>query len=402
MKRVEQGGWLRRTPLRSKSWGSTAFGSSTKRFDPAIKIIDWTSSLPIVSTGEDETGRERPQGVADSQTSLTSDAAATNRARTAGLRRRRTPWAPMQSLGAGEQHVTTDPDIGSLWLQGHMHATPRGADTQIQRRISSPPDRRPLHSGGVTAWDSLTPSRGQTCASQRQQRPENSRRTRPATEAKTGTTDGMEQASNCAREIKPGYVREVSIKSGAKMTRAAHIGEGEHLLQPASPTSLTDCFNEGNFMPLYDLVSDEHNQAEVEDMWGLSPASPAQHNVANASSLSLTDSKRAFLRLKRQTLSDSIAVEKCSPCKDSKKSSCRLTSFDMRFDFSVTPRSQCRPESGASATRSSKLGWLASPVCDRMYNIPSSFPGKKNRFQSSTFAKSPRVDFVGASQQALT
>ena len=32
-----------------------------------------------------------------------------------------------------------------------------------------------------------------------------------------------------------------------------------------------------------------------------------------------------------------------------------------------------------------------APACDQMYGIPSLFPAKKNRFQDSTFAKSPRV-----------
>ena len=33
--------WLRRRPKRTNSLGSTAFGSSSKRFDPQISIIDW-------------------------------------------------------------------------------------------------------------------------------------------------------------------------------------------------------------------------------------------------------------------------------------------------------------------------------------------------------------------------
>ena len=45
--------WLRRTPRRTKAQGSTAFGSGSKRFDPAIKIIDWSSleqpSVPSVT-----------------------------------------------------------------------------------------------------------------------------------------------------------------------------------------------------------------------------------------------------------------------------------------------------------------------------------------------------------------
>ena len=80
-------------------------------------------------------------------------------------------------------------------------------------------------------------------------------------------------------------------------------------------------------MPLYDLVSDEQTQAEAEDKWGLSPTSPVSRLVTDQSANGMAESRRAFLTPKRQILSDSIAVEKCSPCNNMQKS----LFVDLRF-----------------------------------------------------------------------
>jgi hypothetical protein len=325
--------WLRRTPMRTRSGGGTAFGSSSQRFDGRVKIVDWSATseamltAPQSKSGATDDPDQRPRRATalddplhHGEAGLPAHSFEARQARTThtgGLCRLRTPWGAQGSragqkhdgsnTSAHEQRMAPDADFRALWLQGHMHAKLRDLDTP---RLEMS-DRRQLHSGGVTAWDSRSPTRAHPDASRKHKR--NADRARPATEAGNGPAGCRSAARTGDQEgAIPGYVREVHVKTGADKSRHAHIGDNESA--PASPTSLTDCFNEGNFMPVYELVSDEQTQAEAEDKWGLSPTSPVSRQLADQRSHSMAESRRAFLTPKRQILSDSIAVEECSPC----------------------------------------------------------------------------------------
>ena len=293
--------WLRRVPKRTKAHGATGFGSGSKRFDPAIKIIDWALKLPqpgapfaaeesdaddaepnIASQRRDSLGMHAPQSFSERNDVLLGGQVAefSDRERSApgaspgsaGISRMRTPWAAMSYDGVhrgAEHHRVTRADLAALQLHGEVQYTP----------VTRMSGRRHLESGGLTGWG--------TGKSQQRQRelpsmPHAAERPGPA-----HTARGAVKPSEADNTF-PGYIREVRVsrdKFNISSVRSPSAVAATKIipvsctsdLGPDTPTSLTDCFNEGNFIPLYDLVTIDGNSShDANLMWSSFATLPVQ------------------------------------------------------------------------------------------------------------------------------
>ncbi len=271
--------------------------------------------------------------------------------------RRRTPWAAMSydGVGAGaEHHKITTADLAALQLRGEVQFTP------IERLT----DKRRLHSGGLAGWDATSPPYYPAMAESRQtqrQRPttrQASERPGPAqtarhTHAAHPVQQGTDGEGRTHQPPSHGYVRKVQVNTSAGIVRPSadrdNAKEDAFSVQPfpdnvsrddgevaiGSPMSLTDYFNEGNFMPLYEMVRTETRDASADTSVRMcvrrsvhtcvrvraqtyptclqraqvSPPVRQAHHAAGARG----NTTRLLVSPKRLTLSDQIAVEKYTP-----------------------------------------------------------------------------------------
>ena len=307
----------------------------------------------------------------------------TARLNSASHNRAKNPWAAMSHDGlnpSAEHDVMSAAALDALQLHGRsggVHAT-SVRTAQSPSWIGSP---------GLAAWGSglsqvarQRPGPAQTARSEASSTQIDKRDSTVPTfirEVRV-TTDKNNGILDFAREPSSKFASQ-----NAAQARAAIFGQDETEIShgPDSTISITDCFNEGNFMQLYDLVSPDNNhvQTQHDDSWGLSPTLPRsqQHSPRGH-----WDTRRV-LSPKRQTLSDSIELDNCTAV-------CPrfFSGHTGTFPVSIQARQSNRPDYLGRATE-----------CDRMYGMDSIFPAKKSRFQNSTFAKSPRVSsFLGRSQ----
>ena len=359
--------WLRRVPQRTRAQGNTAFGSGCKRFDPKVMIIDWALEPPGAG-GPDGAGgppgqEERARLASAGEQRAPSAEPREWLVQTPGERlrtphsRRRTPWAAMSYDGASagaERHKISTADLAALQLRGEVQFTP----------VERLPEKRQLHSGGLTGWDATSPSYHPAMAVSRQMQREcpttrqASERPGPAQTARHARTAHAVQQNADGEDRthqppSPGYVRKVQVNTSAGTVRPSadrdnakrdafsvqpfpgniSMNDGEAAI--GSPMSLTDYFNEGNFMPLYEMVRKRHAmhtrvQTQVcacaymkactrACVWThththackraqVSPPARQAHHAAGVRG----KTTRLLVSPKRLTLSDQIAVEKCS------------------------------------------------------------------------------------------